>query len=232
MKTIVLSDLHGYLPELEDFDLLIIPGDVCPTICHARSYQEKWLEDNFADWINNLHYRNEHSRVVMCAGNHDMAMEGISKKFKEKWLSCINDNRLVYVDNELYDFKYIEDGTEKHITLFGCPYCKKFGNWAFMRENLNNYYDCIPKGVDILFTHDAADIDNLGMILEGEYAGINAGNTVLAKYVNELKPKYYFCGHIHSGRHELKEINGVLSANVAIMNEDYRPAHEPLIINV
>ena len=118
MKIIVASDLHGYLPILEDFDLLILPGDVCPVECHGRQYQMDWLTTDFAEWINGLNYRDTFSRVVMCAGNHDFALENISKKNKEEWLSKIKDNRLVYLDNEEYTFEYIE--TElKSVKLFG-----------------------------------------------------------------------------------------------------------------
>ena len=231
MRIIVLSDLHGYLPELPDFDLLIIAGDVCPATNHNRHFQEYWLNHDFSIWVNSLRYRNIFSRVVMIAGNHDIYLEGLSKVRKNEWLSHhIVNNRLVYLDNEEYDFEYLEVDEPKHIKLFGCPYCKIFGNWAFMRENLEKYYSAIPEGVDILFTHDAADINNLGMISMGRYAGENAGNALLAEHVKRVKPKYYFCGHIHSGNHNLEEIDGIKMANVSIMNEDYEPTHEPLII--
>lgn len=230
MKIIVLSDLHGYLPILEDFDLLLIGGDVCPVNCHTRQYQEDWLKTDFADWINGLQYRDVFSRVVMIAGNHDMVLENISKKKKQEWLSTIKDNRLVYLDNEEYTFEYLE--TElKYVKIFGCPYCKKFGSWAFMRENLEKYYDPIPEDVDILITHDAADINNLGLIQMGWYKGENAGNKLLAEHVRRVKPEYYFCGHIHSGNHELTEVDGIKMANVSIMDENYHPTHKPLVID-
>lgn len=211
--------------------MLILPGDVCPVDCHIRSYQEEWLSNEFAEWINGLNYRNEDSRVVMCAGNHDFWMENLTESKEREWLSHIKDNRLIYLDNELYTFEYMEAGEMKAVTLFGCPYCKVFGSWAFMRENLEKYYSPIPEGVDILFTHDAADINNLGLIQMGAYSGTNAGNKALAKHVRRVSPKYYFCGHIHSGNHELEEIDGVKMANVSIMDEHYRPTHKPLVID-
>lgn len=230
MRIVVISDLHGHLPELPDFDLLIIGGDVCPVTNHNRHFQEDWLNGTFSTWINSLPYRNVFSRVVMIAGNHDGYFEGMSKKKKEDWLSHIKDNRLVYLNNEEYDFEYLEVDELKHIKLFGCPYCKIFGNWAFMRENLEKYYSAIPEGIDILVTHDAADINNLGLIQMGWYKGENAGNTLLAEHVKRVKPKYYFCGHIHSGNHSLEEIDGIKMANVSIMDENYNPTHKPLII--
>ena len=230
MKIIAISDLHGYLPVLEDFDLLLIAGDVCPVECHIRQYQEEWLRDEFTNWINGLQYRDAFSRVVMIAGNHDFALESISEKKKGEWLSNIKDNRLVYLDNEEYTFEYLDVNGIKQIKIFGCPYCKVFGRWAFMRENLDKYYSPIPEDVDILITHDAADINNLGLIQMGRQAGTNAGNAVLAEHLMRVKPKYYFCGHIHSGNHNLEEVDGIKMANVSLMDENYTPANMPLII--
>lgn len=230
MRIIVISDLHGHLPELPDFDLLIIGGDVCPVTNHNRHFQEDWLNGTFSTWINSLPYRNVFSRVVMIAGNHDGYFEGISKTRKQEWLSHIKDNRLVYLDNEEYTFEYFEVNEMKSIKIFGCPYCKVFGSWAFMRENLEKYYSAIPEGIDILVTHDAADINNLGLIQMGWYKGENAGNVALAQHLKRVKPKYYFCGHIHSGNHNIEEVDGIKMANVSIMDEDYNPTHEPLII--
>ena len=231
MKAIILSDLHGYLPILPDFDLLLIGGDSCPTTNHSRQYQREWLGKDFAEWVNSLNYRDSYSRVVMIAGNHDLGLENISSAAKKEWLSKIKDNRLVYLDNELYAFNYFEADEPKEVTIFGCPYCKVFGNWAFMRENLEKYYSVIPEGVDILLTHDAADINNLGTIQMGAYAGENAGNKLLAEHVKRVHPKYYFCGHIHSGNHNLKEVDGIKMANVSIMDEYYRPTHNPLVLD-
>ena len=101
-----------------------------------------------------------------------------------------------------------------------------------MRSNLERYYELIPENLDILLSHDAADINDLGLILQGMYRGTNAGNKVLANYVKKRKPKYYFCGHIHSGNHALTDINGTKMANVSIMNEDYEPTHFPLVLDI
>jgi len=229
MKVIAISDLHGYLPTIEPFDLLLICGDVCPVQNHIRTYQEEWLSNEFAEWINGLPFNDTFSKVVMCAGNHDIIFDGLGKHKKKDWLSHIKDDRLVYLDNEEYEFLSNDGKTYK---IFGCPYCKVFGNWAFMRENLEKYYDFIPEKLDFLITHDSADIDNLGMISLGRWKGENAGNVILANYVNKVKPKYYFSGHIHSGRHELKEIDGIKSANVSIMDEYYYPSYLPLTLNI
>ena len=232
MKCIVMSDLHGHLPKIEEeFDLLLLPGDVCPVWNHNRHFQWDWLTGEFVQWIKSLPFKNEASKVVMCAGNHDFALEGLSKnkarQFEEK-----AEGRLTYLDNEETIFFCNEDGNIASYHIFATPYCKQFGNWAFMRSSLERYYEPIPENLDILLSHDAADINDLGLILQGMYRGTNAGNKVLADYVKKRKPKYYFCGHIHSGNHALTDINGTKMANVSIMNEDYEPTHFPLVLDI
>lgn len=241
MKTIILSDLHGNLIDIkEKFDLLLICGDVAPYpsisdlttpngLMPENLWQWNWLNNEFVNWINSLPYNDFYSKVVMIAGNHEYALEGLTYRVKTRneWTSKMD--KFVYLDNEEYDF--LDKEGERLIKIFGCPYCKVYGNWAFMRENLDRYYDFIPKDIDILMTHDAADIDGLGTINEGRNKGRNAGNKILAKYVSKVKPKYYFCGHIHTGRHELKNINGVKSANVSICDETNAVKYNPLIID-
>lgn len=234
MKTIVLSDLHGYLPLItEGFDLMLICGDICPVDRpHTNAVQKDWIFSEFVGWVNQLPFKNGGSRVVMCAGNHDRFFEGVSKTNRLE-LSVKTGHRLKYLDNEEYIYEYLDDeGNLKDYRIFGCPYCKVFGNWAFMRENLDKYYSYIPEGLDFLICHDAPDVNGLGEIKAGRWAGENAGNPVLAKYVKEAKPKYCFNGHIHSGTHEMFEEDGTKFCNVSIMDESYNPVYKPLVLNI
>ena len=230
MKVIVISDLHGNLiPIKEEFDLLIMCGDGEPVWNQSRQFHKEWLNTTFSDWINNLPYRNSESKVIMIAGNHSFFLEGISNKQKNEWLSKIKDNRLIYLDNEEFDFK--NDGVVYKI--FGCPYCKPLPRWPFTRDNLERYYDFIPYGLDILVTHDAPDILNGGMATEGDVNGRNFGNEVLAKYVLDRKPKYVFFGHIHSSPlKKITEYEGIKIANASILNEKYEIAYSPIIFDM
>lgn len=234
MKVIALSDLHGHLPLIQErFDLMLLAGDVCPVWNHNRHYQENWLKTDFAEWVKSLPFADGMSRVVMCAGNHDFFYESAAKyRIFEVEEAC--GRRLVYLENSSMIFNGDdEDGIPAQYKIFATPYCKRFGNWAFMRDEdrLRKYYEEIPSDTDILISHDAADINDLGMIRMGTYSGTNAGNTILAEYVKNVKPKYYFCGHIHSGNHEMADIDGIKMANVSIMDENYKPVYSPLIFD-
>lgn len=230
---VVTSDLHGDLPEItKPFDLMLICGDICPVWNHNIAFQFEWLCSNFAVWINNLPIKNGLSRIICVAGNHDLILDGrITKSQMETWKKACG-REFVYLDNEAYNFEFLtETGIDK-LKIFATPYCKVFGNWAFMREDLTKYYDEIPDDIDILISHDAADINDLGFIKEGVYSGRNAGNTVLAEYVKKIKPKYYFCGHIHSGTHRFEKVDDTYCANVSYVSERYIPTYLPFEFSV
>lgn len=54
----------------------------------------------------------------------------------------------------------------------------------------------------------------------------------LADEIMRKQPDYCFCGHIHSGNHELQEITGIHLANVSLVGEDYNIHYEPLYLNI
>ena len=61
---------------------------------------------------------------------------------------------------------------------------------------------------------------------------IDYSNKVLGDIVREKKPKYMFCGHVHSGDHELKNYDGINCANVSLLDEEYRVYYKPLTVTV
>ena len=234
MKVVALSDLHGFLPCIKDeFDLMLICGDVCPEFVYTKQYQYDWLTHEFRDWLSRLPYKDPLSRVVMCAGNHDFFFEGMGKRKLARVLAKMDpDGRLVYLDNEEYEFSCVEDYGVETYRIFATPYCKPFGTWAFMRDNLEKYYQFIPEGLDILISHDAPAVGEYGIIRQGKKKGRKAGNDPLAERIRAVKPRYAFHGHIHSSLHALLEIDGTKFANVSIMDEGYNPINLPLVLEI
>ena len=224
MKVCAISDLHGYLPEIQPCDLLLICGDIVPLHIQTNMVEsEKWLEEVFVPWINDLPI----DRAVLIAGNHDFFMERCSQKAAV----LLNSRKLAYLRNMYLDYVSTQG---EIVTIFGTPYCKIFGNWAFMRDpdTLKEKYSEIPNRGDILSSHDAPKIGNVGAILEGRWAGEDAGNPYLAEEISFKVPRYCFCGHIHSGEHNITEYNDTKLANVSIMNESYEPLNEPLYVEI
>ena len=231
MKILVLSDLHGILPEressffndLDGVELLLICGDIMPlSIQFDIKESRKWLSSTFVPWIKSLNTK----QTIFIAGNHDFFFE----RNKKEALATYN-GEIKYLHNTYYDY-LSDDG--KVYRIFGTPYCKQFGNWAFMRNNdiLLEKYSQMPDNTDIVISHDAPRIKELGCILQEGFRwyGKEAGNEILAQIILEKKPSYCFCGHIHSGEHNLQEIDGIKMANASIVDEYYNLSYKPLIL--
>ena len=241
---IVFSDPHGKLPAIkEPFDLALIGGDICPAHDHYYDYQRNWLSTTFVEWVMNLPFKNKDSKVIFIGGNHDYYLYNEPNPNKGGYSSIYTDilkpceGRLVYLEDDEYIFtKETEDGKFESLKIYGTPWCKTFGRWAFMRDDkkLEQLYSFIPEGLDILLTHDAPDIQGCGKITMGPWAGENAGNKVLAKVIKKAEPKYCFFGHIHSASHSLTKVykKNTYIRCVSILDEEYYPSYTPLTIQI
>lgn len=221
MKIAVVSDLHGYLPEVEECDLLLICGDIMPlNIQFDDEYSKEWLENNFRDWCINCKAK----QVVFIGGNHDMWLYWHRKELNKDFL---NSNKIVYLKDGLFEYNGVK--------IYGTPWCHRFGNWAFMRDDakLAEKYSKIPEGVDVLLTHDAPRIGEYGCILDTNISSepTECGNAVLAAAIVDKEPKYAFNGHIHSGDHTLAKIGNTWFANVSYVDEEYNPTNKILYFN-
>ena len=232
MKIVAISDLHGFLPEItESADIMLIAGDISPlNIQFNKPKVKKWLETEFAYWINSLPV----DKVYMVAGNHDSYFEGINPlnlaKLKQQ---C--DFKLVYLENNYVVHRH--NGEE--FKIFGTPYCHIFGQWPFMREDsyMEEKFESIPEECDIIISHDPPyGIGQVDQILESRRHNREVpegvGNPPLAKQLAKTKYKLLVCGHIHSGDHELFEFNGGQVVNVSIKNENYQVQYEPFYTTI
>ena len=90
-------------------------------------------------------------------------------------------------------------------------------------ETLKKKFSEMPENVDVLISHSSPDIEEYGCIhYHPNKIYKNAGCPILANAIKEKKPKYVFCGHIHSGNHELQVIDGIAIANVSCVDESYK----------
>ena len=146
------SDLHGNLPDIKvPFDILCICGDICPAHDHYTAYQKEWIMEEFVGWINGLPFKNQFSVVMLTWGNHDFVGEMVSEEFITELTSKTGFRLNVLKHSGVTWF-----GRDGSVTLFGTPYCKIFGNWAFMVPDvtLDQKYLDIPDNLDILLSHD------------------------------------------------------------------------------
>lgn len=228
MKVVALSDLHGYLPEVPECDVLLICGDITPLKIQRNIPQsKKWLSHEFADWVNAAPCE----MVYMVGGNHDFALASMYKNdiTKTSILYGPTNHKIMLLDNKSESY-YFEG---KKYTIWGTPYCKIFGNWAYMYEpeTLKEAYATMPEDCDIVLTHDAPKLCGLGVIHQ-RFDREDAGNPWLADEIMRKHPKYVFCGHIHSGEHNLQTLDDIKMANVSFVDESYMATFEPLIIEL
>ena len=229
MIILPISDLHGILPRIErKFDLMLICGDVCPLMKQGTRFQKDWIFHEFLDWINSLPYKDEYSKVVMVFGNHDFYGETMPYSDMSDLMGMSN-TRLVILQNQQYLFAC----NEGFAHIFGTPYCKIFGKWAYMVNDdiLNEKFTEIPYDLDILISHDSPTINNLGSILDWRWYNETTGNNVLARHVKRAKPKLLFSGHFHTGNHNFEKVDETWMANVAIVDEDYEFTHKILYVD-
>ena len=226
-----MSDLHGELPYAkESSEITLICGDIVPlSIQRSISESKLWLKTEFAYWARNW----PSDKIFFIAGNHDFVFDGHMSYNDIMELSINSNNKLWYLQNNSVIYT---DKEGKDYTIFGTPYGHIFREWAFMLpdEELAIKYADIPENVDILLSHDAADINNLGLVPPSIWhpESLNVGNTILAEAVKLKKPKYYFCGHVHDGNHKVETIDNTLMANVSLLNDSYQISYEPLYLDI
>lgn len=231
MKIVAMSDLHGTLLPVNDYfepcELVCICGDISPLNIQANHRKmRKWLREKFKPWCEALPC----DKVIFIAGNHD----DICKNTDFMYSLFPKDKKVTYLFHENYT--YISK-SGKEYSIFGTPYCKLFGNWAFMEmdDMLDKLYKDIPENLDILMTHDApygvSDI-----ILQEDcpwYDGkTHIGNKPLSQEILRKTPKVVLHGHLHSTSRIFEEWGYSKVANCSIKNEKYEPVYNPLTIEI
>jgi len=229
IKCIAISDLHGLIPQItEEFDVLFICGDILPlNIQKNIPKSERWLKKQFSSWINSLRC----DKVFAVWGNHDFIGESCyyNKIRYNNILYTPTNNKIKFLDDE--SVEYIGNDGLKY-TFWGSPWSRIFGNWSFMAPEgfLRIKYDSMPHNCDVIITHDAPDIGEMGVIHQGYYSGERAGNQILTNFIKDRSPKISLSGHIHTSQHELQKYPEIdtLFATVSIVDESYKEAYEPL----
>lgn len=228
-----LSDLHGKHPVIDrEFDLLLLAGDLVNLYCQRdKADTIHWFTGSFVDWINELPFKDENSKVLWIAGNHEVGWENLDFDGRRKIAENITEStngRCIYLEDELYDFNGIK--------VYGTPWCKIFGHWAFMKNNeaLSKVYSQIPENIDILLTHDApyGTSDLCYGWKDWGRTPIHIGNEPLRDIILERNPRFNLHGHLHSANHE-EEILGHTSVyNVSLVDESYVEAYPSLYLQI
>lgn len=218
-KIIAISDLHGHLPTLPKGDVLCICGDIFPLDIQTQILEcDDWLNNVFIPWTIELPYK----EIILLAGNHDFYFKEATPEYI---LSTFNHTKIIYLCDSwvtIYGIKF-----------YGTPWCKQFGNWAFMEDNitLESKFKNIPEDVDFLLTHDApygtSDICTQDIYWNN---GDHIGSKPLRDAIIEKKPKYNLHGHLHSSNHDKEILNETKVYNVSLLDENYNLTYKPSVV--
>lgn len=215
-----ISDLHGFFPELQGGDLLIIAGDLT-----ARDRIEEYW-DCF-DWMVLQKYK----KIIYIGGNHDNVLQNnppLSMHPTEGMLTYLCDS-----------------GTEfEGLKVWGSPWIKRFRGMnkhciAFTvdsDEELAEKWALIPEDTDILITHSPpyAVGDKCTSGVYPEWVG---SKSLALEHKNRLKCKLHVFGHIHEAYCQeilTREVDGseIILVNASHVNQFYQPVNKPIRIEL
>jgi Icc-related predicted phosphoesterase len=227
MKIVAISDLHGFLPDIPECDILLIAGDIVPLQIQTQpDVSKQWFETVFNDWIEKIPTDN----VIMIAGNHDFYLYKLYEENSSDypWSS----NKITYLcDNKV---------TINNVTIYGTPWVTGLFGWAFNRSENDYINDSMSDdekdySCDILLCHQPPRVGQVGVVTETNYQYLNNyGSEGLLRLINNKMKnvKYVICGHVHSGNHAIQNIDGVNYVNVSHMSENYNPMYNPLSFEI
>ena len=139
----------------------------------------------------------------------------------------INGNeKIIYLDCQTFEYQ--------GKVIFGTPWCKPFGRWAFMEsyeeqdERYARYVDIIGK-IDIIMSHDAPyGVSDVILQKDCWWAdGSHIGNHSLRKLIEKAKPKMNLHGHLHTTSRDKEMLGDTEVYNVSVLDENYRLVFEP-----
>jgi Icc-related predicted phosphoesterase len=236
LKICCLSDMHGYLPEVPDCDLLLLGGD------YPRNTRESYwfYKDEFKPWLQEIQERG--TRIIGVAGNHDVLFET-----KPELIASL---RLPWT--------YLQDrGTDyQGLLVWGSPWQPRYYDWAFNADEpeLSQKWAMIPDETDILLLH-APPLGIGDQTTRG--GGKRIGSASLLKRIKEIKPMLVVCGHNHAGHGSYQLFHKYQSAvnlgaedvdlevtesgadsdytvvvNAALVDDDYQPTHQICLLDL
>ncbi len=212
MRIAATADLHGFLPTVPECDVLVIAGDITPTVDHSVAFQARWLDREFRAWLDAV----PATHVVAIAGNHDFVFE-----------------RAALTVPEGLRWTYLEDDgvTIDDVRFWGSPWTPWFYDWAFNaprfaagEDFLARRYSQAPDDTDVLIVHgppagygDQTD------------RGPAVGSQAFLGAIDRVKPALGLFGHIHEGRGTWIR-NATTLANVSAVDLNYELTGDPILM--
>lgn len=217
-RIVVISDTHNqhkglYIPSC---DILIHCGDF--TSIGRLSEVESFLE-----WF--VEQPAEHK--IFVAGNHELTLDTAHPRYDVMARGIINSYLQRYENLD-----YLSDISSYNIpklSIYGTPFSKKFGGWAFGYDEKLAYslFKYIPKNTDIVVSHGPPHLIGDWVPYRG---GEHTGSPALANAIVDAGPKFHFFGHIHEAR-GIYTVNDITYVNAAVLDDNYRLVADPIVID-
>ena len=224
MRIMATSDLHGNLYGLDPSgaDIVVVAGDIAPlkgwSIWDIYA-QKKWINKHFREWTASY----PDTRFVVIPGNHDFfAIANL--RFQDRGID--------------WDFDFspnvhflCDEGVEINgLKFYGTPWVPIISHsWAFEGEH-DKLVDCfakIPAGLDVLVTHSPPRIPDCDVDRSRQTDSEHFGSAELTEAIKAKRPRFVFCGHIHTGIHDVVDFESSRIFNVSRIDERYEIAFEP-----
>lgn len=208
-----ISDLHGYYPELEGGDLLIVGGDLV-----ASDKTTDYL--HFMTWIENTSAL--YKKIIVIAGNHDNLVEKHGSQILSNYCEYLCDSGTEFEGLKIWGSPWTAtfEGMNPHCMAFTMP----FG--CDTEDHLNDQWKLIPDDVNILITH-SPPYGTMDWIYHGDGRFEHVGSIALMNRIDELeKLKLHVYGHIHERYGKVQVENYPIMVNASHVNEYYAPINK------
>ena len=210
LKFWLISDTHGQHESLivpQGIDGIIHSGDGGT---YKNPHRCKEDMESCLTWLDAIPVKYK----LYVPGNHDTALE--------KELIDLSKYPTVHV---------VEHGVIElaGLKIFGSAWTPWFFEWAYNATPpmLERLWNDIPKDVDIVVTHGPA----FG-ILDQCHDGKKAGCELLLKKLQEVKPRFHICGHIHEEGGKKIKVGRTTFINASVLDLTYSMVNNGTIIKV
>lgn len=209
MKLCIMSDTHCRRTGI------VVPK--CDALLHCGDFSMSGTTDEivaFNTWLG----KQTATHKLVIAGNHDKLFESNPERAKSL----------------LTNATYLKDSgvTIGGLKFWGSPYTPTFFQWSFMKnrgDDIRAKWDLIPPDMTggVLITHGPP----FGILDYSEYGKMRAGCEDLLEVVQRIKPAIHCFGHLHTS-YGMVERGGTVFLNAAILNDRYKIARQPWVVDI